>query len=469
VGVSIERTGQASRQTPRRRGADRSLARGLWLFCAIFVVYGTSIPFQFAWDPAAAAQKLAHLPLDITISPETGRRVSIPDVVQNVLLFVPFGITGFLAMSRRVPRPFRIVLVSGAGALLSTSVEVMQLFTVDRTTSLTDLVTNTAGALIGALAAGLLADVASRSMETLAAIGVTRARTFYPMMLATLLVCITALQPFDPSLDVGSLVFKLRALLADPWQTSLIADDALEVLRFMLLTVVLRGWLRELYFDRATLLAAAAGVLAAFALEGAQFIIQSRMPGLIDALVHSAGALAGVVVARASETWRPSLRVGAIAAATTVGATIMVLNPFSWASRFQPMEWIPFLSYYEFTSVQTVSHVVELMAAYAPLGFAVAAAGVARPLATGALMTFVLATPLEYLQGWVAGRHPDVTDIGVSLLGGLIGAWLGGPGWVAFGRYVDDLGARTVRRTGSRISPAPVTAVAASQEQARRL
>jgi hypothetical protein len=43
------------------------------------------------------------------LSPDTGRRLSIPDVVQNILLFVPFGALGFLAC-RNGGRAFRAKL-----------------------------------------------------------------------------------------------------------------------------------------------------------------------------------------------------------------------------------------------------------------------------------------------------------------------------------------------------------------------
>jgi VanZ family protein len=32
-----------------------------------------------------------------------------------------------------------------------------------------------------------------------------------------------------------------------------------------------------------------------------------------------------------------------------------------------------------------------------------------------------IAAPLEYLQMWVIGRYPDVSDIGVALLGAAVG------------------------------------------------
>ncbi len=74
-----------------------------------------------------------------------------------------------------------------------------------------------------------------------------------------------------------------------------------------------------------------------------------------------------------------------------------------------------------------MSHVIELVLLYVPLGFFVGQIAPRRHravwLAIG--LTLAVAGPIEYLQGWVVGRYPDVTDIGISLCG----AWLGhGPG-----------------------------------------
>jgi hypothetical protein len=41
-----------------------------------------------------------------------------------------------------------------------------------------------------------------------------------------------------------------------------------------------------------------------------------------------------------------------------------------------------------------------------------------------ALVTAACAAMLEYSQGWIAGRYPDVTDVGVAVLGGIGGAVL---------------------------------------------
>ena len=58
----------------------------------------------------------------------------------------------------------------------------------------------------------------------------------------------------------------------------------------------------------------------------------------------------------------------------------------------------------------------------------------------------VLAVPIEYFQGWVIGRYPDVTDVIFGGVGGWLGAWAGGYGPVAFSRTLASLDRRRVWR-----------------------
>ncbi|MEO8070466.1 MAG: hypothetical protein ABI652_03620, partial [Acidobacteriota bacterium] len=66
----------------------------LWGLSVLFVVYSTTIPFHFVFDIPLALQKLSSVRLNPLISSATSRRVSTPDAVQNVLLFIPFGVFG---------------------------------------------------------------------------------------------------------------------------------------------------------------------------------------------------------------------------------------------------------------------------------------------------------------------------------------------------------------------------------------
>jgi glycopeptide antibiotics resistance protein len=67
------------------------------------------------------------------------------DIVANIALFVPLGLT--LGWHRSSRTRLAAVLL---GALLSLSIEVFQVFTHGRIATITDVLTNTCGAAIGA-------------------------------------------------------------------------------------------------------------------------------------------------------------------------------------------------------------------------------------------------------------------------------------------------------------------------------
>lgn len=77
------------------------------------------------------------------------------DVVGNVLLFIPLGLT-FAAASSRATRWGRLAAATVSGALLSLLIESVQLALPSRATDVDDVLFNTLGALLGAVV-GVLA------------------------------------------------------------------------------------------------------------------------------------------------------------------------------------------------------------------------------------------------------------------------------------------------------------------------
>lgn len=70
------------------------------------------------------------------------------DVARNVALYVPFGFLGMLALQRSGLRG--VLRVTGIAILFSSANEVLQLYTVDRVGSVTDIVSAAIGTIIGA-------------------------------------------------------------------------------------------------------------------------------------------------------------------------------------------------------------------------------------------------------------------------------------------------------------------------------
>jgi len=72
------------------------------------------------------------------------------DAVLNVVFYMPLGAAAFLTLRRR---PFALAAAAALGGLVSLSVEWMQLSIPTRVGNLADLLTNTIGALLGAMVA----------------------------------------------------------------------------------------------------------------------------------------------------------------------------------------------------------------------------------------------------------------------------------------------------------------------------
>src|SRR5262245_47606967 len=120
----------------------RRVARRIWLGWALFVVYGSAAPFRFVPDLAFASAKLA----EVRLQPWRGL---LDDDLANLLLFAPFGFFGLIG-SRIRSTPARLALVGGLAASLSLAIETLQLFTIDRFSSVDDVAANTLGPLAGA-------------------------------------------------------------------------------------------------------------------------------------------------------------------------------------------------------------------------------------------------------------------------------------------------------------------------------
>ena len=115
------------------------------LFALLAVLACTLFPFHFcARDPPFRSVWDVLL---IPIGPDTA-----PDVGENVLLFLPLGfaMAGYFT-HRRIATLAAITGVLLLSLSVSYSIEVLQLFMPGRFTSLTDVLSNTAGAGLGVL------------------------------------------------------------------------------------------------------------------------------------------------------------------------------------------------------------------------------------------------------------------------------------------------------------------------------
>src|SRR6266568_6047494 len=113
------------------------------------IVHGSLYPYQFQ-VPTGTAGPLQTL-LDSWAIPPS----SYADLVANLLLYVPLGFCGALAIQGGRAR--RLCIMTLAGLVLSTGIELGQFYDVARVTNMSDVYLNTSGAALGAIAGVLLA------------------------------------------------------------------------------------------------------------------------------------------------------------------------------------------------------------------------------------------------------------------------------------------------------------------------
>jgi VanZ family protein len=285
-----------------------------WLASALFVCYGTTLPFRFDASVAHARMRTAFVSPNPLLRAAGGERVSIPDVAQNLLLFFPFGLAGALALSHQHPRR-RVISVTAAALALSSAVEIAQLFTWDRTSSSSDVLFDTLGALAGAgIAVGLIAPRWSRLRRT-------AARAYRPALpvlaAAAALVCASAWAPFDFTFDVSTLAAKARAFFAAPWSLPPYANPGFELVGGWLAGTAAFVFFSQWPTRHMRLAAWMSGTLLSLLVEAAAAFVESTNPSLSQLALHIAGVTVGVLLQPGAASRAPwsVLAVAATAAA----------------------------------------------------------------------------------------------------------------------------------------------------------
>jgi len=274
----------------------------------LFILLLTTAPFHFDTSLQSVSAHLSRIRLNPLISPDTGRRISIPDFVQNLLLFVPFGAAAASAFGGARPRR-DIWSAALLGCALSVVAEAVQLLTTDRISSSADVLANTAGALTGASIAAVLrrpywAGFMSRVKPGEATSPMCRAA-----LATALLVCIASWEPFDVTLDVGVVAGHVKSLRAGLSQISFSTDHIVAFVLFLLLGFMLTQCIRELHVRFPVIVGVAAVITAGIALEASQIFIESRQPTIADAVANAAGALAGALGTALNADVRSKFRV----------------------------------------------------------------------------------------------------------------------------------------------------------------
>lgn len=167
----------------------------MWLLTAFVVAYGSLYPFRLVIGHGARAERLA----EFWTSFELGSR---GDVLGNIVLFVPFGLLGILALRTRS------LAVVALGTVFGFALQLGQVLIRGRIPALGDVLWNGMGTWLGTAIASL---AVSRSFAEKKALP----RPSFPLLLALLWIAYR-LFPFVPALDWQEIKDSLKPLLLYP-------------------------------------------------------------------------------------------------------------------------------------------------------------------------------------------------------------------------------------------------------------
>lgn len=174
---------------------------------AALIVYGSLSPFD--WYAGAAADPLLYL-----LSRWDTPGQTLTGFVANIVLYLPLGLFGALALGPSAGRSYRLLGPTLVGALLCIGVELVQVYDWSRQSTLTDVYLNVIGTLIGAELACRLPPRLQRPIGDLRQVGA---------ILLLVAFGVTELYPFTPSLDTAVYRHALGGLWRHPLHAATIA------------------------------------------------------------------------------------------------------------------------------------------------------------------------------------------------------------------------------------------------------
>jgi VanZ family protein len=370
------------------------MRRALLIVVAL-ILYGSLYPWHFH------ARHLAGSPLWILLHswPAAVNRYILWDVAVNVVLYVPFGIFGFLSMRDGAPPALRMAVPLALALALSASVEMLQIFDVTRECSASDVVSNVAGAALGIGLGALYRGKLRRVLERREA-----ASLLHPSAALLLLCCWLGYQlfPLFPAFGRTGLAAKLAAM----GPLSAISPDGT--------LLIFAEWLAVACLLDTLLEKSAGRPLALLLLVlPARLLIVSRNLSWADLL----GALAAWAV------WVAFPRRPVRRAVPFLLAGALLLNelaPFHLA-RAAPFHWVPFRGLFEAPWQNGMTVLFRKSFWYGSLIWLWRSAGRGLAPATAAVAAALFL--LESVQIYLPGRVPEVSDAILAVLMGVL-LWL---------------------------------------------
>lgn len=221
----------------------------------------------------------------------------MPDLTQNLLLYIPFGIFGVWTL--RGPRPSTaspLVPLMLLALAYSAAMELLQMLLADRIASPLDIVANLAGTVTGFVLAGPTEQALARAAVWIEPTGLFGTVARYALAAVLAAILLTAWYPFDITLDVSTLSQRTRAVRLDPWLWPAPSDLWRQGARYFLLAATTVFCVPKLARWAAPV-AIAITVLIALIVDLGQLGMGTQPIGLAAFSSQAAGAFGGAAAA----------------------------------------------------------------------------------------------------------------------------------------------------------------------------
>jgi VanZ family protein len=376
--------------------ADGTAPHRRILFIVVaLILYGSLYPWQFQVRHYGAS------PLWILLHrwPSSMDRYLLWDVAINVALYLPLGMFAFLALSGKASRLVRIGVPLLLALVLSSSIEMLQLYDDSRMCSLSDVASNVAGAAIGIAAGALYRGTLLRLLSAHPTADLLR-----PSGALLLLSCWLGYQvfPLFPAWGRTSLFRRIAAL---EHATSVSPVETL---------LVFAEWLAV-----ACLLDSIVKSKAHWFLTAALFLLPARL--LIASRTLAWPDIVGAAAAYAVWMWAPRHYVRRAAPIVLASAVILgELAPFHFTGA-HPFNWVPFRGFFRADWQNGFVLLFRKSFWYGCVLWLWRAAGYKLVWTTAIAAAALFLT--ERLEVYLPGRTPEITDAVLAILMGLL-LWL---------------------------------------------
>ncbi len=352
----------------------------LFFLMTFLITYGSLYPFEFVRLGADSDSF-------IKFYQTWGAYTHQGDILANIVLFVPFGITGVQMLVPKLKNCTAIFIILVAGLMLGVVLQIGQIYIPSRDANLSDAVLNFMGTFLGTLIA------ASLNINKLSLSDVKSKLNSFPVLLLLSWLAYR-LMPFVPSLDLQEIKNSFKPLFLSPkWEFVRIFHD---ITAWMIAFYLLSRSKQKYYSIRFFVLV----ILLCFSLE---IIIVNNVVSLSNFI----GAALAVILWK---TFFDKLKDVALWLAVMMVVVLFAsgLAPYKLANTTQIFQWLPFYGFLGGSMLVNISSFFEKFYLYGALILLIHASGVRLWLAT--LVVACVTLCIELGQVFLTSHVAEITD-----------------------------------------------------------